>query len=90
MKYSLAEIDIMRRAIEVIEYYRGMPHREPKDHVIEAHLRTLMLNGTQPQELIDRVKLLLIGKGNQAYHSIWWEWLNEYETERDVENKKIG
>ncbi len=89
MKYSLPEIDIMRRAIEIIEYYQSVPHRrEVKETTVEAKLRTLMLNGTTPQELIERVNLLMVDKlANQGYHTQWWEWLNEYESDGD---KKIG
>ena len=92
MKYSLAEIDIMRRAIEIIEYYNNrfkcVSFREPKETTVEAKLRTLMLNGTLPSELIERVNLLMVDKlANQGYHTQWGEWLNEYESDGD---KKIG
>jgi hypothetical protein len=49
-KYSVSEIDRMRRAITEVVWDQ---HWSPKTQapVIEDRLRTYMLNGTEPEEL---------------------------------------
>lgn len=49
-KYSVAEIDRMRRAIEC-SYPGGAYYAEQRSAEIENRLRTYMQNGTEPSEL---------------------------------------
>ena len=52
-KYSIDEIDRMRRAVRTIEGHQpGFRLRGGKaDYICEERLRTYMLNGTAPEEL---------------------------------------
>jgi len=57
-KYSLTEIDAMRRAVRDLGTYwqfssNGASGSPPKDDVVEQQLRTHMQNGTEPSELTE-------------------------------------
>lgn len=47
-KYSISELDRMRRALRWLKPYRS---EETTPLLIEDRLRTYMLNGTDPEEL---------------------------------------
>lgn len=47
-KYSVAEIDVMRRSVHVL-----IASNEIATASAEDWLRTYMLNGTDPEELVD-------------------------------------
>ena len=50
-KYSVTEIDRMRRAVRTIEGHRPAFWDGSADAKCEDRLRTYMLNGTEPEEL---------------------------------------
>ncbi len=56
-KYSVDEIDRMRQALEEIEWCRDS-YNQAKSKTIEARLRTYMTNGTDPEELEQKAKLV--------------------------------
>ena len=62
-KYSLAEIDAMRGALQAIEMYEATPPgashftwRGPQPKRTEDQLRTYMAGGIEPQELLDKAQ----------------------------------
>ena len=58
-KYSVGEIDRMRKALERICIRPMVPYNPvEKQREIEEHLRTYMLNGTDPEELEEQMYAL--------------------------------
>ncbi len=52
-KYSVAEIDHMRKTVRRLIYSMGVTNSqwEESSRIVEDRLRTYMLNGTDPEEL---------------------------------------
>lgn len=60
MKYSIEELDIMRKCIVSLycprptsDFFRGYPNIKNWQEQVEAMLRTFMQNGTSHKELIN-------------------------------------
>lgn len=75
-KYSVAEIDLMRQAIERLRSLTSVSRQSidgSKD--VEARLRTYMLNGTSPEELQDAAKAYTLAQRRR-------EWLLDRRSEK--------
>lgn len=60
-KYSISEIDQMRRALEALASYRHQVfHPAERAAAVEDRLRTHMLNGTDPEELEEEAQRWMI------------------------------
>ncbi len=61
-KYSIDEIDQMRRAVGWIHAPLGAYYKSEEDARKEQILRTYMLNGTAPEELEEAVQKMFLTK----------------------------
>jgi hypothetical protein len=85
-KYSIAEIDGMRKSVERMSYTVGGPNGGPEfEAKVEDRLRTYMIAGVDPEGLSADA-----GRAYELYSAKFVEYLKQQEEFREQEGQRVA